>query len=282
MLLVAWCAEQLPACRAASWSALRCDDGAGRCLRARLPGADVPRTRDGAEAIVASAWDARARAVTVDGWRAACPASSWSRWRAGERRYVTVKMPARGPSGGTGGGRGGCAASVGDASPRRSGRDLDEARCQPLPARSSCCSGPPAEPLDGRDQPRLRLRTGRGARLQSVHGRGAPLGAALARVWPRARASVRQSEQRRARPAEETAPEIAESAAAMNDGDGTSSRADLSTCLARKGSRDARDRQGWSSRWLRPGSARANLGGGAAAAAGTPLGDVLGGGGDAR
>jgi hypothetical protein len=67
-------------------------------LRARLPGQTFAFLRD-ADAIVASPWDPRARAVrlTVAGCLSCKELVDAG---AGERRYVTVKAPSRGPSGG--------------------------------------------------------------------------------------------------------------------------------------------------------------------------------------
>jgi hypothetical protein len=68
-------------------------------LRTRLPAETFSFTRDGADAVVASSYDLRARAVrlTVAGCLAC---KQLVEAAAGERRYLTLRAPSRGPSGG--------------------------------------------------------------------------------------------------------------------------------------------------------------------------------------
>jgi hypothetical protein len=76
----------------------RCETVRG-FLKARLPGRTFLYTREDAEAVLASGYDARTKAVrlTVAGCLAC---KQLVEVGPGERRYVTLKMPSRGTSGG--------------------------------------------------------------------------------------------------------------------------------------------------------------------------------------
>jgi hypothetical protein len=76
---------------------LRCES-VRNALRARLPGRTFLYTRDGAEAVPATPYDPRARGLrlTVVG----CLSCKQPVEASGERRYLTLKVPSRGPSGG--------------------------------------------------------------------------------------------------------------------------------------------------------------------------------------
>jgi hypothetical protein len=77
---------------------LRCETVRG-ALRAQLPGRTFLFTRDGAEAVPASGFDPRARALTLR--VVGClSCKELVEVAPGERRFVTLKVPARGPSGG--------------------------------------------------------------------------------------------------------------------------------------------------------------------------------------
>lgn len=67
-------------------------------LRARLPAQTFSFVRDGADAVLVSAYDGRARAVRLT--VAGCLACKQLVEAGGERRFVTLRAPARGPSGG--------------------------------------------------------------------------------------------------------------------------------------------------------------------------------------